>query len=203
MQTSVHKIHAFNPTFLIPECKRRLYSYKLGTLGDPSAPTCSEYVARAVCKFKHVQLYGSFEKAASDVVLGSLDIFLVPAAYPHVCHFIHSAELRLLALFVTRIPPMVVAGTLEQMPDQVDVLYHHPATAAMLAQIGCKFSKVVTVASNVAACRAVTGDADKCVCITNKLAADKFNLRISSVLRPGTPMPFFVFGAARLKHANN
>jgi len=176
----------------------------MGTLGDPDAPTCSEQVARVDCKFKHVRLYGSFEGAAQDVIAGNnIDAFMVPAAYPQAFQFIHSAELRLLAVFVTRIAALVVAGNVKRMPDAVDVVYHHPATISMLVEIGCTFAEALIVPSNVAACRAVIDDMRPCVCITNKLAADSFHLRIYSVLRMGVPMPFFIFGAARAGHSNN
>ncbi len=203
MKNRIQNTSTFNPVFMVPQFKRRLYSYRLGTLGDPSAPTCSEHVARVDCKFKHVRIYGSFEKAAGDVIIGHIDAFMVAAGYPKLARFIHSTELSLWAVFVARILPLVVAGTLEKMPADVGTVYHHPATASMLPEIGCQFTETTAVQSNVAACRAVIDDIGKSVCITNKLAADRFNLRIYSVLRPGQPMPFLIFGAAKSNHSNN
>jgi len=203
MQKDIKNTFTFKPVFIVPQYRRRLHSYRLGTLGNSSAPTCSEHVARVNCKFKHVRIYSSFEKAASDVITGYIDAFMVPAAYPQVALFIHSAELSLWAAFVARIPPLVVAGTLEQMPTDVGIVYHHAAIASMLPEIGCHFTKATTVESNVAACHAVIDDVGKSVCVTNKLAADKLNLHIYSILRPGVPMPFLIFGAAKSTHSNN
>jgi hypothetical protein len=190
-------------TSFIQPCKfsgygvaRRLYR-RLGTLGDPKVPgaTCSEVVALDSGKARRVVSYGTFEDAAADVVLGRIDVFLVPAAYPQAFHFIHSAQLILVEVFVMRIPPLVVAGR-SGSNAYGKKLFYHPATLPLLPEIQGQFDLALTVRSNAEACRAVLEEQDT-LCITNSICAQKFGLTVFRVIRSGVLMPFLIFAALK------
>ena len=168
----------------------------IATLCDPQERgiTCSEHIAHTVLLSSNIFPCGSFEDAATAVLQGKSDYLLVPSAYPHVASFIQSDALALCDMFISPIPPLVVAGILTTCPSHVDLLYYHPATESLIAETGIeRIEEAESVCSNAAACYAVKNATNVAACITNRLCANRLGLITYKTLRPAQPMPFLIF----------
>lgn len=169
----------------------------LGTLCDePNCLTCSFFIAQQWNRAQHVKPYPTYELAAADVKAGLLDVCLVAGAYPRMNALIFDEGLKVVDSFVRQIPPLVLVGFHEQPPDDIRVLYHHPATTPLLGETGLTFQPTEHVTSNSMACKMLLESPDDTVCITNQLCSDYYGLHIYKVLRAATMMPWIVFGRA-------
>ncbi|MFD1149822.1 hypothetical protein [Saccharothrix hoggarensis] len=116
----------------------------LATLADePSGLTCSVIVGRRWARNRVASVVGypRFELAAERVLAGDHDVLLVPSAYPDIRKFFFNPELRAVDTFLSTLPDMVFAvpaGAADGAADsdEFDVLYHHPATRALVE--GCR-----------------------------------------------------------------
>ncbi len=169
----------------------------LGTLCDePNGLTCSVYVARRWNKAESILPYPSYEEAAADVITGKIDVCLVAGAYPKLSFLIFDTRLVVKETFVMQIPPLVLVGTHDTIPEDLRVLYHHPATTPLLPETGLSFQPNELVSSNSMACKRLLESPDDSMAITNQICADFYKLHLFKILRPGTMMPWICFGRA-------
>lgn len=128
------------------------------------------------------------------VKAGLLDVCLVAGAYPRINGLIFDEGLVVREAFVMQIPPLVLVSAHGKVPDDLRVLYHHPATTPLLPETGLPYQPTELVTSNSMACKMLLSSPEDSMAITNKLCSDHYNLHIHKVLRPGTKMPWVVFG---------
>lgn len=167
--------------------------YTLGTLCDePNGLTCSFDAARRWGKAQEIKSYPTFEQAAEAVKESQIESFLVPCAYPKVGNFIMDDGLKAGETFLMQIPDLVLVGLEKQLPKQVEVIYHHPATEPLLKEVEIDYAAHEHVTSNSKACVALRQKASS-IAITNQLCAMHYELQIYQVLRPGIVMPFVCF----------
>ncbi len=174
------------------------FTYKdIGTLCDePNCLTCSFFIAREWGQAETILPFPTFELAAQAVKDGQIETCLVAGAYPRLNGLIFDEGLVIRETFLRRIPPLVLVGTHDTIPDDLRVLYHHPATTPLLSETGLNFQPTELVSSNSVACKLLLSSPDDSLAITNKLCSDHYGLHIFKVLRPGTLMPWVVFGRA-------
>jgi len=125
------------------------------------------------------------------IMIGARDM-----AYPRLNALIFDEALVIRETFLRRIPPLVLVGAYDTIPDDLRVLYHHPATTPLLPETGLSFQPTELVSSNSVACKLLLDSPDDSLAITNQLCSDHYGLHIFKVLRPGTLMPWVVFGRA-------
>lgn len=166
----------------------------VATLADEAAGlTCSVTIGRrwARGRARSVVGYPRFELAAEGVRDGRHDVLLVPSAYPEIRDFFFDSKLHAFETFLGTLPDMVFAVP-EGTPDQdLDVLFHHPATRSLVETLGV--SNPVHSTSNSAACREAVAYDGAAGAVTNQTSADHYGLRTVKVLSAGTPMGFVVF----------
>jgi len=170
----------------------------LGTLGERSgAMTCSEFVAKTYNASGSIRKYPTFERAAKALKQGNISAMLVPGAYPGVFNFIQDVDLRCDRAFIMAIPPLVLAGRDKKAPSRAIALFHHPATAPMLKEVGVPYRRAIAVSSNAVAARLVVRARRRnALAVTNALCADYYRLTVYKVLRRGVEMPWIVFVSA-------
>lgn len=169
------------------------YGKTLGTLCDePNGLTCSMNAARQWGKASKLIPFPSFEAAADAVKSGFISAVLVPGAYPLISRFIMDSGLRVRETFTQVIPDLVLVGVNKVMPTKVDVVYHHPATEPLLSEIPLPFDRHEPVTSNTQACIHLITYAKACAAVTNRLAANFYDLYVYKVLRGGIVMPFVI-----------
>lgn len=162
----------------------------LGTLGDSTGLTCSMDAARRHYGSIQIIPFERFELAAKATKSGVTESFLVPAAYPNTNLFIMDPELEVAETFCARIPPLVVVG--QQGLREAVTVFHHPATAPLLTEVGLPYQTAVPVTSNIEACKAAHQSSHS-IAITNALCADHYNMPVLKVLRLGIKMPWIRF----------
>jgi hypothetical protein len=171
----------------------RIYD-SLGTLGDEGqAITCSLDTATRWARSRTIVPYPSFETAAQDVRQGLLSVVLVPAAYPELHRLIMDASLRAEEVFLSKLPPLIVAGRDARPPAKAAVLFHHPATQVLLREVEINFERSQFSSSNAQACVDVLSSEAPAIAITNQLCADFHRLSRYRVLRKSIIMPFICF----------
>jgi prephenate dehydratase len=167
---------------------------RMGTLCDePNCLTCSFYIAREWGGATEILPYPTYEEAAEAVKAGLLDACLVAGAYPRINGLIFDEGLVVRESFVMQIPPLVLVSALGVVPDDLRVLYHHPATTPLLAETGLTYQPTELVTSNSMACKKLLASPEDSMAITNQICADHYQLPVHKVLRPGTKMPWVVF----------
>jgi prephenate dehydratase len=172
----------------------------LGTLGDTNGfLTCSMHVAKEWNKASQIKPYSLFEYAAQDVKKGNLTCLLVPGAYPKINSFIMDKELSVKETFIKEIPSLVLVGTNEIMPDEVEFIYHHPATTDLLSEVNLSFKRQEKASSNSEACVKLLNNSNKAVAITNQICASHYNLHVYKVLRKRIDMPWICFTKKELE----
>lgn len=177
-----------------PEPIKHTYP-RLGTLCDePNGLTCSIAIARQWNQADYVLAYPTYEAAAAGVKSGEVDVCLVAGAYPGMNGLIFDEGLVVVDTFIKQIPPLVLVGAQEKVPEDLRVLYHHPATTPLLGETGLPYQPSEFVSSNSVACKRVLESPEDTIAITNQLCSDFYKLHIYKVLRPGTMMPWIVFG---------
>ncbi|MFD4675471.1 hypothetical protein ACFWNN_37480 [Lentzea sp. NPDC058450] len=166
----------------------------VATLADDAAGlTCSVTIGRqwARGRARSVVGYPAFELAADGVREGRHDVLLVPSAYPEIRTFFFDPVLHAVETFLGTLPDMVFAVP-EGTPEQdLDVVYHHPATRTLVETLGV--ARAVHSSSNSAACREAVEHDGPAGAVTNQTSADHYGLRTVKVLSAGTPMGFVVF----------
>jgi hypothetical protein len=168
----------------------------IATLADePSGLTCSVAVGRrwAHGRAGSVVGYPSFELAAAAVRSGTHDALLVPAAYPDIRRFFFDPALRAVETFLAQLPDMVFAVPPGRPAGRFDMVFHHPATTALVEQLPYDVAAVTPSTSNSAACRDALEYPGVVGAVTNRIAADHYHMRAVTVLSAGTPMGFVVF----------
>jgi hypothetical protein len=172
-----------------------IYPYpRLGTLCDePNGLTCSFDAAKRWGRAQTISACPSFEDAAERVKRGELSAFLVPAAYPGLNRLIMDSRLVAAETFILPIPDLVLVGRDETAPERVEVLFHHPATTALLPETGIAYRDTRHSTSNSAACKDLLGCELPAVAVTNQLCASFYALPVYKVLRRGIAMPFVCF----------
>lgn len=166
----------------------------LGTLGDDEGfLTCSMHIAKKLNNSDLIKPYPQFEAAAEDLKSGAISCLLVPGAYPKLNSFIMDSELVVSESFVEQIPALVLCGSHAVCPDQIDIIFHHPATTYLLTEISTTYRENSTVSSNPEACRKVMHNAEGSIALTNQLCADHYGLVTYKVLREGINMPWVCF----------
>jgi len=176
--------------------ENRYRRFSIATLADPSERgiTCSDHIVVTALNPAKVVACETFEEAAAAVLHNTADYLVVPAAYRGVATFLHSADLALADIFVSLLPPLVVAGIHVRCPDHVTTFFYQPATESMLGEVGIAcMDETEPVSSNAVAAHAVKGAAGISACITNQLSAERIGLVVYKVLRTAEPMPFFIF----------
>ena len=169
------------------------YIETLGTLCDePNGLTCSMNAARQWGKASKLMSFPSFEAAADAVKTGVISAMLAPGAYPQISRFIMDAGLKVRETFSQVIPDLVVVGVNKVMPREVDVIYHHPATETLLPEVPLTFDRHEAVTSNTQACIRLITYSKACAAVTNRLAANFYDLYVYKVLRGGIVMPFVI-----------
>lgn len=103
------------------------------------------------------------------------------------------SELAVSESFVEKIPALVLSGFHAVCPDQIDIIYHHPATTYLLSELDTTYRENSTVSSNPEACRKVMHNTEKSIALTNQLCADHYGLVTYKVLREGINMPWVCF----------
>lgn len=167
---------------------------RLGTLGDdPIGLTCSMDVARRWGCARTIEPFSSFEKASHAVKQGHVDAFLVPGAYPSLNAFIMDSALMASDTFVMAIPSLVLCVAANATVQNVQYIFHHPATTALLPEVEILWKEAVHASSNVEACRNLLDSPENSACVTNLLCANHFNLKIIQTLRQGISMPWICF----------
>ncbi|OAX45430.1 hypothetical protein [Paenibacillus sp. AD87] len=166
----------------------------LGTLGDEEGfLTCSMHIAKKLNNSDIIKPYPEFEAAAEDLKSGEISCLLVPGAYPKLNSFIMDSELVVSESFVEKIPALVLSGFHAECPDQIDVIFHHPATTYLLSELSIIYRESSTVSSNPEACRKVMHHTERSIALTNQLCADHYGLVTYKVLREGINMPWVCF----------
>lgn len=167
---------------------------RLGTLGDDAIGlTCSMDVARRWGGAQTIEPFSSFEKASHAVKQGHVDAFLVPGAYPRLNAFIMDSALTTSDTFVMEIPSLVLCIAANAVAKDVQYIFHHPATTALLPEVDILWKEAVHASSNVEACRCLLDSPENSACVTNSLCANHFNLKIIQTLRQGIFMPWICF----------
>lgn len=167
---------------------------RLGTLGDdPIGLTCSMDVARRWGGAQTIEPFSSFEKASHAVKQGHVDAFLVPGAYPRLNAFIMDSALTASETFVMEIPSLVLCVAANAVVKDVQCIFHHPATTALLPEVEILWKEAVHVSSNVEACRSLLDIPENSACVTNFLCANHFNLKVIQTLRQSISMPWICF----------
>jgi hypothetical protein len=162
----------------------------LGTLGDSTGLTCSMDAARRHYGPIQIVPFDRFELAAEATKRSVIESFLVPAAYPNTNRFIMDPELEVAEIFCARIPPLVVVGH-SKLREAVSV-FHHPATAPLLTEVGIAYREAIPVTSNIEACKAARESLNS-IAITNALCSDHYEMLVLKVLRLGIKMPWIRF----------
>ncbi|HEY9473604.1 MAG TPA: hypothetical protein VIS06_07085 [Mycobacteriales bacterium] len=187
------------------DIRRRPTTYSsVATLADePVGLTCSVAVGRVWGSDRADSLagYPSFELAAQTVKSGQHDVLLVPSAYPDIRSFFFDPQLEAVESFLQPLPDMVLAVPEAVDPEHLDLVFHHPATTALVERISDRVTRAVLATSNSAACRMVLEhhgavdptDKVKVGAVTNQLCSDHYGLRTVEVLAAGTAMCFVVF----------
>ncbi|MFC9711286.1 hypothetical protein ACFTRD_24410 [Paenibacillus sp. NPDC056933] len=166
----------------------------LGTLGDDEGfLTCSMHIAKKLGNSERIKPYPEFEAAAEDLKSGVISCLLVPGAYPKLNSFIMDSELVVSESFVEKIPALVLSGFDAVCPEQIDIIYHHPATTYLLSELDTIYRESRTVSSNPEACRKVMHNKEKSIALTNQLCAEHYGLVTYKVLREGINMPWVCF----------
>lgn len=166
----------------------------VGTLcDDPHGLTCSFYVAKKWAGTKTISPYPTFEDAILGLKEGKVKSVLIPAAYPLINTFIMDYKLRVCEVFLSIIPALVLVAIDGNMPKEAEVIYYHPATAPLLAEINVPYWKAVPVTSNPKACEKLLLYGGKAIAITNALCLEFYRLINLKTLRDGIVMPFMCF----------
>ncbi|WP_339273512.1 hypothetical protein MKY59_20700 [Paenibacillus sp. FSL W8-0426] len=166
----------------------------LGTLGDDEGfLTCSMHIAKKMDNSDLIKPYPEFEAAADDLKSGEISCLLVPGAYPKLNSFIMDSDLVVSESFVEKIPALVLSGFQVVCPEQIDIIYHHPATTYLLTELDIIYRENCTVSSNPEACRKVMLNTERSLALTNQLCADHYGLVTYKVLREGIQMPWVCF----------
>jgi prephenate dehydratase len=95
--------------------------------------------------------------------------------------------------FVKRIPALVLSGFEKNCHENIDIIFHHPATTYLLSEITTSYKENITVSSNPESCRMVIKNISHSIAITNQLCADHYGLTTYKVLRKGINMPWVCF----------
>lgn len=166
----------------------------LGTLGSTDGfLTCSMHIAKEWDNADEIKPYPYFEDAAADLRAGIINCLLVLGAYPKISDFIMDLELEVAETFIRKIPPLVLCGTKDILPESIETVFHHPATTHLLSEIDTSFMDNKVVSSNPEACRMVLEKPDNSICITNGLCPEYYGLKTYKVLRDGIKMPWICF----------
>jgi hypothetical protein len=166
---------------------------RIATLGDAATRvTCS--MAIAWQHFPHAELVGapSFEAACSMVLAGKADAFLVAAAYPQLAAFFMNSKIEATDAFLAEIPELVLVGT-RGVIDEVEVLFHHPATESLIQRLPIRVMRTMPSSSNETAVADMLGAGGKAAAITNALVAVGAGLKPLAVMRPGLQMGWLLF----------
>lgn len=166
----------------------------LGTLGDDEGfLTCSMHIAKKMDNSDMIKPYPEFEAAAEDLKSGAISCLLVPGAYPKLNSFIMDSDLVVSESFVEKIPALVLSGFHAACPEQIELIFHHPATTYLLSELNIAYRENSTVSSNPEACRQVMLNTETSIALTNQLCADHYGLVTYKVLREGIQMPWVCF----------
>ncbi|ULO06222.1 hypothetical protein H1230_24780 [Paenibacillus sp. 19GGS1-52] len=166
----------------------------LGTLGDNEGfLTCSMHIAKNLNNADTIVPYPLFEEAAKDLKSERISCLLVPGAYPKINSFIMDSELEVSESFVKKIPALVLSGFGGKCPENIDIIFHHPATTYLLSEITTSYKENIAVSSNPEGCRMVIKNINRSITITNQLCADHYGLTTYKVLRKGINMPWVCF----------
>lgn len=142
---------------------------------------------------RSIESFPTFECASAAVKEQRIDAFLVPGAYPQSSTFIMDDLLLASHVFIMGIPSLVLAVASPEIPDSLDVIYHHPATTALLSEIEIDYKKSIQTSSNTQSCRQMLNGPHHCACITNSLCSTHFNLNVIKILRKEISMPWICF----------
>lgn len=166
----------------------------LGTLGDDEGfLTCSMHIAKKLHNADTIVPYPLFEEAAKDLKSERISCLLVPGAYPKINSFIMDSELEVSESFVRKIPALVLSGFEKKSPPNIDIIFHHPATAFLLSEVTTSYKENIAVSSNTESCKMVIENKNRSIAITNQLCADHYGLTTYKVLRKGINMPWVCF----------
>lgn len=179
---------------LRPGVNTRKIIQKLGTLGNDSMGlTCSMDVARRWGGAESIEPFASFEKASHAVKHGHVDAFLVPEAYPHLNSFIMDSALTASDTFIMEIPSLVFCVAPHKPVADVQLVFHHAATTALLSEVAIPWKEAIHASSNVEACHSLLERPEESACVTNALCASHFKLKLIQVLRDSISMPWICF----------
>lgn len=193
------QIRCVNPTTMSTEKSNDddgepAYS-SFATLDEPPfGLTCSRQAVSSFAPGAEVSPASSFEEAREITMSGRAAAFVVPAAYPKIGNFLQDDALRVVAVFLFRIPALVLASAGKVLNGPAARVFHHPATAPLVPKANLQVGELTAVSSNTAA--AARAHETGGTCITNAACAAHFGLRVLQILRPSMPMPFVVFAAA-------
>lgn len=170
-------------------------TYKIGTLGkDSQDVTCSILATKSLGNTFKISAFGEFEFAAESLLDNKIDAMVVPGAYPKIGKFIMDERLVVKDVFTYVIPELVFASKYSMCKGQYDILYNHPATNPLLADIRyANWNTQENVSSNTVACLNVLNSEKSACAITNSACAKKYGLFMHQIIRNGINMPFVIF----------
>ncbi|KPN71115.1 prephenate dehydratase domain-containing protein [Neisseria sp. 83E34] len=169
----------------------------IGTLGNKMYPSTCSYAAVAHHFFnRNILLFSTFEECMTALKERSINIGVVPAAYPKINPIIMDDDLQVADTFMYRIPDLVLAANQENNIRHFHHLYFHPATKSLFSKINSQFSfkEIIPADSNTdAALKVKQSGRENNLCITNALCVAQQDLKALQILKEGFVMPFICF----------
>jgi prephenate dehydratase len=103
--------------------------------------------------------------------------------------------LEVVEVFVAQLPDFVLAVNVPVPLAEIEVVYHHPSTEALVDRATVDHMRRVPTTSNSQSARLVHESPVPAATVTNSLCADGYQLETVAILAHGTPMSFNIFQA--------